>query len=60
MELATRPGRLAGVRERLAHNLPKAPLFDTAQFTRHLQAAFEQIYGRAQAGLPPDHIELGA
>jgi hypothetical protein len=31
-------------------------LFDTARFTRHLEAAYMKMYGRYQAGLPPDNI----
>ena len=54
--LATDPARLASFRERLARNRLTAPLFDTRRYTRDLEAAFETIHTRYQAGLAPAHI----
>ena len=34
------------------------PLFDTPLFTRHIEAAYTQIYERYLGGLPPDHIHV--
>jgi tetratricopeptide (TPR) repeat protein len=34
------------------------PLFDTPLYTKHLEAAYEAMYHRYQAGLPPDHIRV--
>ncbi|MES2099765.1 MAG: tetratricopeptide repeat protein [Pseudomonadota bacterium] len=51
--LATEPGLLAGLRERLATNLRTAPLYDTPRYTRHLEAAYRQMVQRARDGLPP-------
>jgi hypothetical protein len=34
-------------------------LFDTARYTRNLEAAYEQAYERSQAGLAPEHIIVG-
>lgn len=51
--LATEPGTLAALRERLATNLPTAPLYDTPRYTRHLEAAYRQMVERARDGLPP-------
>ena len=56
LRLATEPGLLQGLRERLAANRPIAPLFDTARFTRHLEAAYETMWQRHAEGLSPDHI----
>ena len=53
--LATDPARLASFRERLARNRLTAPLFDTRRYTRDLEAAFETIHTRYQAGSPPEH-----
>jgi predicted O-linked N-acetylglucosamine transferase (SPINDLY family) len=55
-ELASDPGLMASTRAKLAHNRLSKPLFDTALFTRHLEAAYMAAHERAQAGLPPDHI----
>jgi predicted O-linked N-acetylglucosamine transferase (SPINDLY family) len=54
--LATEPNHLRALRTRLRANRLTAPLFDTARFTRHLEAAFEAMHARAAAGLAPDHL----
>ena len=54
---ADRP-RLALLRARLAHNRVAGPLFDTARFTRDLEAAYALMVDRLRAGLPPDHLRL--
>jgi predicted O-linked N-acetylglucosamine transferase (SPINDLY family) len=57
---ATDPLRLAAVRAKLMVNRLTTPLFDTAQFTRHLEAAYGTMVDRQRAGLPLDQIELGS
>lgn len=54
---ADRPG-LAALKARIADQRRRAPLFDTARFTRGLEAAFAAIWERRQAGQPPDHISI--
>jgi predicted O-linked N-acetylglucosamine transferase (SPINDLY family) len=54
LRLATSPGSLAEVKARLARNRTTEPLFDTARFTRGLEAAYRRMWGRAEAGLPPE------
>ena len=56
IELATRPERLAAIRERLAHNRLTMPLFDTQRYTRHIESAFATMHERHQNGVAPDHI----
>lgn len=56
--LARDPQRLQGIRQRLEQQRLQAPLFDTARFTRHIEAAFQTMHDRWQAGLPPDHFEV--
>ncbi len=56
IELATNPERLKESKKKLERNRLIAPLFNTKLFTRHIEAAFTQMYERHQAGLPPDHI----
>ena len=53
LRLALEPGLLAGFRARLAAQLPKAPLFDTPAYTRHLEAAYSHMVQRARDGLAP-------
>jgi predicted O-linked N-acetylglucosamine transferase (SPINDLY family) len=50
--LACDPRRLGELRARLAENRSRAPLFDTALFTRHLEDAYLQMYRREQ----PEHL----
>jgi predicted O-linked N-acetylglucosamine transferase (SPINDLY family) len=53
LKLATEPGTLAAVRKRLGEQLPACALYDTLRYTRHLEAAYEQMGARARAGLAP-------
>ncbi len=56
--LATDPERLARTTETLAQARLSAPLFDTAQFTAHIENAYSQMIARHRAGLAPDHIHV--
>ncbi len=58
LELAHDPARLAAIRQRLQDNLATAPLFDSPRFARSLEAAYEAMWSRYQAGLAPDHIDV--
>lgn len=58
IELASNPGRLGEIKQRLATNRLTTPLFDTGLFTKHLEAAYTQIHERYHADLPPDHIYI--
>ena len=58
LSLASDPDRLSVIREKLADNRLTAPLFDTIQFTRHLEAGYREIRGRYVAGFEPDDIWL--
>jgi predicted O-linked N-acetylglucosamine transferase (SPINDLY family) len=41
------------LRQRLVSNRPAVPLFDIAQFTRDLEAAYQQMWETWKAGRPP-------
>jgi len=56
VDLATDPKRFAQIKEKLARNRLTTPLFNTALFTRHMEAAYTQMYERHHAGLAPDHL----
>jgi predicted O-linked N-acetylglucosamine transferase (SPINDLY family) len=58
--LATRPDRLDSARRKLAQARLAAPLFDAQRHTRHVEAAYEAMYERYLAGLPPEHIHVRA
>ena len=53
LKLARDPALLASIKTRLAENRLTAPLFDTARFTRHLEAAYHTMHARVQRGEPP-------
>lgn len=59
VDLALQRGRLAAVRESLAANRLRCPLFDSEQFARYLGQGFEMAWTRYQQGLPPDHLQVG-
>jgi predicted O-linked N-acetylglucosamine transferase (SPINDLY family) len=58
IELALNREKLQSIREKLARNRLTTPLFDTPLYTKHLEAAYEAMYHRYQAGLPTDHIRV--
>jgi protein O-GlcNAc transferase len=58
LELATNPARLAALRTQLAANRATAPLFNSAQYTRDIERAYEAAFQRLIEGRPADHIEL--
>jgi len=56
--LATDPVRLERIRRELIAGRDAAALFDSATFTRHLEAGYAAICERALQGLSPVHIEI--
>ena len=56
IELATNPDKLKIIKDKLALNLPTAPLYDTALFTQHIESAYKTMYERHHQGLKPEHI----
>jgi predicted O-linked N-acetylglucosamine transferase (SPINDLY family) len=53
LSLARDPQRLAALKAKLAKNRDTAPLFDTALFARHLEAAYTTMWERHEAGQEP-------
>lgn len=60
LRLARDPALLAATKDKLARNRLTEPLFDTARFTRHLEAAYVTMYERAQRGEPPASFSVEA
>jgi predicted O-linked N-acetylglucosamine transferase (SPINDLY family) len=56
--LVQEPERLRRIRDKLASNRLTYPLFDTARFTRHLEAAFEQMWRMHRQGGAPCHFAV--
>jgi predicted O-linked N-acetylglucosamine transferase (SPINDLY family) len=56
IELATNPAKLKAIQEKLELNRLTTPLFDTALFTKHIEATYSQFCERYQADLAPKHI----
>jgi protein O-GlcNAc transferase len=60
LKLARNSELLASVRAKLARNRDCFPLFDTERFTRHLEAAYANMWERYQRAEPPAHITVAA
>ena len=58
--LAVSPEELSTIKNKLARNRLTTALFDTERYTRHLEAAYQVMYERYHAELPPDHIYIQA
>jgi protein O-GlcNAc transferase len=54
LRLATEPGLLTGLRQRLIWDRSAVPLFDIARFTRNLEAAYRQMWESWKTGRPPE------
>jgi protein O-GlcNAc transferase len=59
IELASHPAKLEAIKANLAQNRLTTPLFNTALFTRHMEAAYQAIGRRRQEGLAPDDVSVG-
>ena len=60
LELARDPAALAALRARLAAHRSTRPLFDTAAYTRHLEAGYAAVHQRRVAGLAPAAITVAS
>ena len=58
LELARDTAALGAVKAKLNANRPSFPLFDTARFTHHLEAAFGVMRERQRRGLPPERFSV--
>ena len=60
LAFARDPGRLAAVRDKLAANRLREPLFDTARWTRDVEVLYRRMVARQRAGLPPEDLVVDA
>ncbi|KRB79881.1 hypothetical protein ASE00_18400 [Sphingomonas sp. Root710] len=58
LALATNRDRLAAIRAKLDAQRLTTPLFDSARFTRNIEAGYVAAYQRYFAGQPPEHIRI--
>lgn len=56
--LAAAPEKMAALKAKLESQRRTSPLFDGALFAKHLEAAYEAMMARQQAGAAPDVIEI--
>src|SRR6516225_5049738 len=56
LEIARDPSLLASIKAKLAGNREISPLFDTARFTRHIEAAYIAMWERYQRGEAPQAL----
>jgi len=54
--LARNPVLLTDLKIKLRQQLSGSTLFDTPQYTKHLESAFKHMYAQNQAGQAPDHF----
>jgi protein O-GlcNAc transferase len=58
LRLARDPNLLMDLKRRLAHQPETHPLFNTARFTRHIEAAYIAMWERAERGEPPQSFAV--
>ncbi len=58
IELSTNSMKLKSFKHKLDCNRLAMPLFDTPQYTNHLEAAYKIMYQRYQDGIAPDNIYI--
>lgn len=58
LHLATHPEALEAIKARLAANRLSAPLFDSERYTRHLEAAYAEMWRRYEAGESTQSIDV--
>ena len=58
LEWATRPEQLLAHRQQVRAHRARAPLFDTRNYVRHLERAFQTMWERHQRGQPPESFDV--
>jgi predicted O-linked N-acetylglucosamine transferase (SPINDLY family) len=58
LRLACEPTLLAAMKSKLAQTRDTCALFDTASFTRHIEAAYSQMWERHRRGEPPAAFDV--
>jgi protein O-GlcNAc transferase len=58
LQIASDPALCGALKQKLGRNRQVFPLFDTARFTRHIEAAYTTMWQRYQAGEPPQSFAV--
>jgi protein O-GlcNAc transferase len=58
LKLAREPELIGAMKTKLARNRESYPLFDTARFTRNIEAAYAAMWQRAQRAEPPESFAV--
>jgi protein O-GlcNAc transferase len=58
LKIARDPSLLRSLKAKLARNRGTYPLFDTARFTRNIEAAYTTMWQRHRQGEPPAHFAV--
>jgi len=58
IELATNPQKLTSIKKKLAENRLKTPLFNSALFSSHIEAAYLKMMEFYWSGLPPVDFQI--
>jgi predicted O-linked N-acetylglucosamine transferase (SPINDLY family) len=57
IELAKNPEKLSSLRSKLAQNITTSSLFNTALFTKNIEAVYSQMWERNRTGDAPAHLQ---
>ena len=57
IDLATKPNLLASIKQKLAANITRSPLFKAEIFTHNIEAAYTAAHERVRKRLPPSDID---
>ncbi len=60
LDLATHPEKLAAVKQKLAQNIPTAPLFDIARYTKNIEGAYVRMVELWRNGEKPKPFAIDA
>jgi len=58
IELATSSAKLKAIKDKLSTNRHSSPLFDTTQFNKHIEHAYDKMYECYQTNSVPVHIYI--
>ena len=58
IRLAQNPAELSALKSKLIAHRQQYPLFNSTQYTRHLEQAYRTMYQRQQQGLPPADVAV--
>jgi protein O-GlcNAc transferase len=58
VDLALNPNKLKALKQKLQDKICTAPLFDTQNYTKNLELAYQIVYQKYLDGESPDHIYL--